>query len=60
MKPNPDKYLLENSKNETYPIKAGNKSIANSKCENLLGIKIDKELNFNELAQSLCKKIAKK
>ena len=53
IKPNPDKYLLDNSKDETYPIKAGNKTIANSKCEKLLGIKSDKELNFNEQAQSL-------
>ena len=39
MKANPDKYLLDNSKDGTYTIKAGNKTIPNSKCEKLLGIK---------------------
>ena len=43
---------LFNSNDETYPIKVGNRK--------LLGIKIDKELNFNEHVQSLSKKAGQK
>lgn len=43
---------LFNSNDETYPIKVGNRK--------LLGIKIDKELNFNEHVQSLCEKASQK
>ena len=43
MKANSGKHHLSfNSNNGTYPIKVGNKTITNNKCENLLGIKIDK------------------
>ena len=45
---------------EYNQIKLGNKTITNSKCEKLLGIKIDKELNFNEHVQSLCEKASQK
>ena len=51
MKANPDKYhILVNSKDRTYPIKVGNKIITNNQCEDLLGIKTDKELNFDSMS----------
>ena len=57
MRENPDRqHLLSKSKDGTYPIKVGNKTITNSKCKKLLDIKIDEELNLNDHAQSLCKK----
>ena len=39
-----------------YIVKVSDKTIINNKCEKLIGIKIDKELNFNEHVQPLCKK----
>ena len=49
MKANPDKYhLLANNTKESFQIKIGNETISNSKYEELLGVKVDHELNFNE------------
>ena len=42
MKANPDKYnLLVNNPIPSYPIKTDNKTVADSKCEKLVGIKAD-------------------
>ena len=61
MKANPDKYhLLVNNCKESCQIKIGNEKITSSKCEKLLGVKIDHELNFNEHVTSLCKKASQK
>ena len=61
MKANPDKYhLLVNNSKDSYQINIGNETITSSKCEKLLGIKIDHELNFNEHVTSLCKKASQK
>lgn len=41
---NPDKcHLLFNNKDRKYPMKVGNETIVNTKCEKLLDIKNDKE-----------------
>lgn len=51
MKANPDKYhILVNSKDQTYLIKVGNKIITKIQCEDLLGIKIYIELNFDSMS----------
>ena len=61
MKTNPDKYhFLINNTEESFQIKIGNETVSNSKYEKLLGVKIDHELNFNELVSSLCKKASQK
>ena len=61
MKTNPEKYhLLINNIKESFQIKIGNETVTNSKYENMLGVKIDHELNFNEHASSLCKKADQK
>ena len=61
MKTNPDKnHLLINNTKESLQIKIGNETVNNCKCENLLGVKIDHELNFNEHVSSLSKKASKK
>ena len=42
MKANPDKYnLLVNNAIPSYPIKTDNKTVPDSKCEKLAGIKAD-------------------
>ena len=46
MKSNADKCHLLVSTNETVKIQVGNYNIANSKCEKLLGINFDHNLNF--------------
>ena len=51
MKANSDKYhILVNSKDQTYVIKVGNKIITKIQCEDLLGIKIYIELNFDSMS----------
>ena len=61
IKVNSDKYhlLISNAK-ESFHIKIGNETGSNSKCEKLLGVKVDHELNFNEHVPSLCKKVGQK
>ena len=50
MKVHPDKYhLLINNTKENFQIKIGNETVSNSKYEKLLRVKVDQELNFNEL-----------
>ena len=46
IKSNADKCHLLVSTNETVKIQVGNYNIANSKCEKLLGINFDHNLNF--------------
>ena len=46
IKSNADKCHLLVSTNETVKIQMGNYNIANSKCEKLLGINFDHNLNF--------------
>ena len=61
MKVNPDKcHLLINNTKESFQIKIGNETVSNGKCEKLLGVKVDHELNFNEHVLSLCKKASQK
>ena len=45
---------------DSSKITIGNKIISCSKCEKLLGIKIDNNLNFKEHIESLCKKASQK
>ena len=60
MKANPDKYHLLLSGPNSDDITIGNKTISSSKCEKLLGVKIDSKLSFNELIEDLCKKASRK
>ena len=60
MKANPCKYHLLLSGNDSSKITVGNETISSSKCEKLLGIKIDSHLNFKEHIESLCKKASQK
>ena len=53
MKANPGKYHLLLSGNDSSKISNGNETISSSKCEKLLGIKIDSHLNFKEHIESL-------
>ena len=55
MKANPGKYYLLLSGNDSSKITVGNESISSSKCEKLLGIKIDSHLNFKENIESFQK-----
>ena len=53
MKANPGKYHLFLSGNNSSKITNGNETVSSSKCEKLLGIKIDSHLNFKEHIESL-------
>ena len=56
MKANPGKYhLLVNSKDGIHPVKVDSTAITDQKCEKLLSITNDRELDFTENFQSLCK-----
>ena len=54
LKANPEKYHLLVYINEKRPLNAGGIEISYSKCEKLMGIKIDCELMFDSLVKSLC------
>ena len=56
MKANPGKYHLLLSGNYSSKITIWNETISSIKCEKLLGIKIDNNLNFKEHIESLCKR----
>ena len=57
MKPNKNKcHLFVVNPIEELSVKLGNESIVNSISVDLLGIKIDYKLNFNEHVTKLCKK----
>ena len=60
MKANPGKYHLLLSGNDSSKIKIGDKTICSSKCEKLLGMKIDNNLNFKEHIEPLRKKASQK
>ena len=60
MKSNADKCHLLVSTNETVKIQVENYNIANSKCEKLLGINVDHNLNFDKHLSELCKKASRK
>ena len=57
LKAGPEKYLLAQIKKD---LNAGEIAASNSKCEKLLGIKIDCKLRIDTLAKSLCKKASQK
>ena len=60
MKVKPSKYHLVLSGNDSSKITVGNETNSSSKCEKLLGVKIDSHLNFKEHIESLCKKASQK
>ena len=61
MKPNEDKsHLFVVNPVQELSVKLGNETIVNSTSVNLLGIKIDEKLNFNEHVTKLCKKGSQK
>ena len=58
---NPDKFhLLLSDTNQKYSIRVHNADIKSSKCEKLLGIKIDNKLTFDEHVSSICSKASQK
>ena len=60
MKVNPDKCHLLTSSRDKVSICLDNYNIKSSKCEKLLGIKIDNKLNFNTHVDEICKKAGRK
>ena len=56
MKPNEDKCHLLVINQENVSVNLGNENIPCSSTVDLLGIKIDYQLNFNEHVSKLCKK----
>ena len=60
LKSNADKCHALVSTNASVNIKIGDYIISNSKCEKLLGIKLDSNLNFNTHITDLCKKASRK
>ena len=60
MKANPGKCHLVTSSSDKLSIYVDNYNIKSSKCEKLLGIKIDNKLNFNTHADEICKKAGHK
>ena len=58
LRANPEKYHLV-STNEKRHLNVGEIEISNSKCEKLLGIKIDSKLMFDSHVKSLCKRLVK-
>ena len=61
LKANPDKFhLILSDANQEYAINIDKFSIQNSKCEKLLGIKIDNKLTFDEHVSDICSKATQK
>ena len=60
MKANPGKYRFFLSGSDSITVRIINETISCSKCEKLLGIKIDNNLHFKEHIKSLCKKASQK
>ena len=61
LKANPDKFhLLLSDPSETYSVNVGNCNVQNSKCETLLGIKIDNKLTFDDHVSTICSKASQK
>ena len=60
MKANPDKCHLPINQSCKKDIKIACNMVENSKCEELLGIRIDSSLNFEVYMDHLCKKASRK
>ena len=60
IKDNEDKCHLLPSTDETVQVNIGTARIINSKCEKLLGIKIDCKLSFDDHIGNICKKTGTK
>ena len=60
MKANPDKCHFLMSSDENINLMIEDHAISNSKCQKLLGIKIDNKLSFNEHLDEMCKKAGQK
>ena len=60
MKANPDKCNLLSSSSDKISIYVDTFNIKSSKCENILGNKIGKKLNFNAPVRETCKKAGQK
>ena len=60
IKDNEDKCHLLPSTDETVQVNIGTARINNSKCEKLLGIKIDCKLSFDDHIGNMCKKAGAK
>lgn len=60
MKGNKDKYRVFLCTNEILQVKIVAALRNNSKCEKLLGVKIDNKLMFDEYIRSTCKKASAK
>ena len=60
MKANPDKCHLLKSSSDKVSICVDNYNIKSSKCEKLVGIKVDNRLNFNTHVDKICKKAGQK
>ena len=60
LKDNHDKCHALISTNRHLNIKTDDYTIGNGKCEKLLGVKIDVNLNFNDHIADLCKNTSKK
>ena len=53
-------FLVSGYKNENVWVSIGNKKIWESSKQKLLGLAIDRNLNFNEHVSSLCRKVGNK
>ena len=60
MKGNEDKCHVLISRKEKVCVNIGTTQIINSKCEKLLGIKIESNLNFEDYIGNICKKAGAK
>ena len=56
LKSNADKCHLVISSNEKVTLHVGEYDIKNSKCEKLLGVKLDWKLNFDDHISDICQK----
>ena len=56
LKSNADKCHLVISSNESVTLHVGEYDIKNSKCEKLLGVKLDWKLNFDDNISDICQK----
>ena len=58
-KANSDKCHLITSKQSCMNLKTGNINIENSTCEKLLGVKVNKKLNFDEHLAGIIKNVSR-
>ena len=59
-KANPKKFHLLKNVNSPAAIKIGEHTISNSYCEKLHGAKIDSQLHFNNLPETVIKKASQR